>query len=91
MEENSHEIDVTPEVIRNTLDMNREIEFALNGHMYFLQPRTNRPIPPRYAILDCEQRKWIFEGSLEELNHFVFPGGYTLADHFDCFDFLYFL
>lgn len=82
------EIDVTPAVLKQALERNHEIEFELFNSMYFATPCTNRPLPPRYKILDVSSNKWIFEGDLDAFFAYVFPNGYTLKSNFDDFEFL---
>ena len=78
-------------ILLEALDDNREIEFQLNGTMYFAAPQTAPPLSHCYGILDVENKKWVFKGSIPELLSFPFPDGLTFVNNIEAFNFLYIL
>ena len=91
LEKQDHTIDISHEVLLDALSDNREIEFQLDNHNYLAAPHTDPPLPQRYGILDAAKRKWIFEGTIDELLTFRFPRGYTLNDDLERFTILFIL
>ena len=84
-----YEIEMTLEFLVDALNMNREIEFRLDGRLYFAEPETDPPLPRRYGIWDVETHTCIFAGGIDELLDFLFPSGKLLRKDFDRFEFLY--
>lgn len=91
MKKEEYTINISLPFLREVFEDNREIEFTLDGHMFFAAPKTDSPLPKCYGLLDVPNKTWIFEGSIDELFSFPFPAGHTLERNLDNFDFLYIL
>lgn len=72
-----------------SLHLNREIEFAFNGKLYFAEPDTNPPLERKYSIWNVETHTCIFSGSIEEMLNYTFEGKYSLNSNYNMFDILF--
>lgn len=91
VEEAAYEINTLRLLLIEAFEDNREVEFCLADHRYFATPRTDPPLAKCYGLLDASEKKWLFEGSVEDLFSFSFPSGYTLNDNLKKFDIMYIL
>lgn len=83
------EQEITPKLLLEELDCNREIEFMLCERLYFAEPIADQHQPQKYGIWDVEQHRCIFEGDIPSMFSFCFPGGQSFENDFEVFDFLY--
>ena len=81
-------MDFAKEQLFHQLSLGRELEFHLGSRAYFIGPTSEG----KGHSLHCETSQQIlFTGTLEELFSYVFPGGYSLKEHFSEFQIDYLL
>lgn len=81
---------MTLPVLVNHLLNGREIEFALDSHIYFLAPLfQDGKFSGRYYIYDVESQGSIFTGSLDDILSFEFAPSITLRSSISQYNFKY--
>ena len=64
----------------DALHHNQEVEFSLSGYPFFATPRTDPPLPRKYAILDVNNKRWVVEGEISEILSYPLNDGKTILN-----------